>query len=213
MDKDVGIGLIIGLSIGMILYAANSERFSQAQRVSIYVFIIFPPLQLLLFIIYLIYNSQKKEEPKILSETEIFNDKIASLKELKDSGLLTDEEYSQKSKNIENSKLEAQIKDLSSYKKLKSLLDDGVLTKEEFKNKADILKNSLKNSDYKLHKVKEYLSNVYLGRHTEYKITFKNGGEYNNVYQKFSESGYYIKRNSEILFFETIEDLLIFIKK
>lgn len=210
---EFGIALIIGLGIGLMLYAANSESFSQAQKITIYITIVFIPLQLLLFIIYLIYNSQKKEEPKILSETEVFNDKITSLKELKDSGLLTDEEYSQKAKNIENSKLEAQIKGLSSYKKLKNLLDDGVLTKEEFENKIEVLKKNLENSDYKLHKVKEYLGDIYLGQHIEYKITFKNGGEYNNVYQKVSESGYYIKRNNEILFFETIEDLLIFIKK
>lgn len=155
MDSSVGIGLIIGLSIGMILYAANSEKFSQAQRVSIYVFIIFPPLQLLLFIIYLIYNSQKKEdEPlpienshRMQKETDVYDDRLNSLKELKESGILTVEEYKQKAKNIENSKLEAQLKESSNYKKLKSLYDDSVLTKEEFENKVEILKNSLLSKD------------------------------------------------------------------
>src|SRR5690606_33467971 len=77
---------------------------------------------------------------------------ISNLTDLKDKGILTDEEYYEKVKKIEDQKIEQDFLNLTEYKQLKSLLDSNILTKDEFENKIEVLKSEIdiKNNDYKI---------------------------------------------------------------
>lgn len=150
MDESIRVGLIVGGVIASSLFVYNSDKFSKAQKVFLLICVIFPPLQWVSILVILGINSYIKQnstevirEKQIIKETNNFDDKINSLKELKDKEILTEQEYSDKVKKIENSKLESQLKLSEDYKKLKSLFDDGILTKEEFESKIEILKNKL----------------------------------------------------------------------
>ncbi|MVO11043.1 hypothetical protein GOQ30_17860 [Flavobacterium sp. TP390] len=82
-------------------------------------------------------NERKVTETKMKLESTISN-----LVNLKEKGILTDEEYNQKIGKIETDISERELKNSTEYKQLKSLLDSGVLTKDEFENKINLLKDS-----------------------------------------------------------------------
>ena len=71
---------------------------------------------------------------------------IENLKDLKEKGILSEEEYKQKIQKIESEKAEQDLKSSTEYKQLKSLLDSGVLTKDEFEDKINLLKQKEKTS-------------------------------------------------------------------
>lgn len=64
---------------------------------------------------------------------------ISNLRELKNKGILTDEEYKTKVAKINAKKDEQSLKNSLEYRQLKSLLDGGILTKEEFESKLIII--------------------------------------------------------------------------
>jgi hypothetical protein len=66
---------------------------------------------------------------------------IESLKDLKQKGILSDEEYKAKVEKIEIEKSEQKVKNSIGYKQLKGLFDSGVFTKDEFEEKTERLKN------------------------------------------------------------------------
>lgn len=76
-----------------------------------------------------------------------FNTSISNLTDLKDKGILTDEEYKEKVQKIEADKKEQDVLNSTEYKQLKSLYNSGVLTKDEFESKIEILKNSSNNQN------------------------------------------------------------------
>jgi len=150
MDKSIGVGLIVGGVIASSLYVYQSDKFTKAQKAFLLICIIFPPLQWVSILIVLAYNNYKEQNsPEVLREkqaikqTNSFDDKINSLKELKDKEILTEQEYNEKVKNLENYKKDSELKLSEDYIKLKSLFEDGILTKEEFENKVEILKSKL----------------------------------------------------------------------
>lgn len=148
MDERIGIGLIVGLMTATSLYVYNSDEFSKVEKIVLLIFIVFPPLQWVSILILLgvkYYKEQNSKENLIVKniqkQTDNYEVQIISLKELKDDEIITEEEFNQKVKILENSKLESQITLSEDYKKLKNLYDDGILTKEEFENKINILKS------------------------------------------------------------------------
>src|SRR5690606_6074240 len=103
MDKRIGVGLIVGLTIGTTLFVVNYDKFTKTQKIVLFLFIIFPPLQWVSIILLLIYNHFKykiskegKEEKKATDEINKNVTQFRNLKELKDNGVLTKEEYDQK---------------------------------------------------------------------------------------------------------------------
>ena len=147
MDKDIWIGGFVGLITASSLYVWNSESFTKNQKIYLLCCIIFFPLQWVSILVILAYNNYKVENsPEKLAEkkSEVVKTKLDStinnLKDLKQKGILTDEEYSQKVEKLEAEKVEQDIKNSTEYKQLKSLLDSGVLTKEEFENKVKLLR-------------------------------------------------------------------------
>ena len=142
MDKNIGIGLIVGLLIATSIYVYNSKRFSNIQKVILYLCIIFPLAQWLLILIFLAVNytmsensKGSKEEKAFKSESTNYGNKLQTLEDLHKQGILTDDEYNEKSAKLKSEKLQSEIKQTTEYKKLKSLYDDGILTKDEFDSK------------------------------------------------------------------------------
>lgn len=83
----------------------------------------------------------KKETVAVKREQPRIDDPFHNLLDLKQKGIITDEEYSEKVSKINAEKSEQELKNSAEYKQLKSLLDSNILTKDEFENKVNILKN------------------------------------------------------------------------
>lgn len=90
------------------------------------------------------YYFQNMQEREIIETKTKLDSTIDNLKDLKQKGILTEEEYLQKVGKLEAEKTEQDLKNSTEYKQLKSLLDSGVLTKDEFESKVKLL-NSSKN--------------------------------------------------------------------
>jgi len=98
---------------------------------------------------WLIYSGSKKPEdiisinPNNDTKPTVYNDKyeekLDTLRELKNNEILTFEEYSEKSGIIKKEQEESELKQSDDYRKLKSLLDENILTKEEIEQKLKIL--------------------------------------------------------------------------
>ena len=80
-------------------------------------------------------------ERKVEQLKSNLDNSIANLTELKNKGILTDEEYKTKVDKIETEKEEQNLKNSIEYRQLKSLLDNEILTKEEFEGKIQLLQN------------------------------------------------------------------------
>ncbi|MBC7524542.1 MAG: SHOCT domain-containing protein [Flavobacterium sp.] len=151
MENNIGVGLIVGLTLASSIYVWSNEKFSKAQKAILLVLLIFPPAQWVGILVVLAYNGYKENnttekitERKVEQVKVNLDSSISNLKDLKDKGILTDEEYKTKVAKINADKEEQNIKNSLEYKQLKSLLDSGILTKEEFESKLILLKNKPK---------------------------------------------------------------------
>lgn len=147
MDNNIGIGIIVGATVGTSMYVYVSSVFSKNQKILLLVCFVFPPLQWLLIILLLLFNKYLANNSETIeNEKRIdnYDNNIKSLKELRDSKILTEEEYNAKVNNLENSKFESHLKISEDYNKLKRLYEDGILTQQEFDKKIDILRTNQK---------------------------------------------------------------------
>lgn len=156
MENSIGVGIIVGLTIGTSLFVYNSDRFNKIQKTFLLICIVFPPLQWISILVILGYNSYKKETSFTVREAKSINkkssgyeEKIESLKDLKQRGIVTEEEYNIKTEKLKNLKFDSQLKLSEDYKKLKSLYNEGILTNEEFERKLDIIRVNAKSSPVK----------------------------------------------------------------
>ena len=160
MEHNIGVGIIVGLITTTSIYIWQSESFTKTQKVILLMCIIFPPLQWIGIFILKYYNKVKLENsPERVAEKKSeavkikLDSTIENLKDLKEKGILTDEEYSQKVQKLESEKYEQDLKNSAEYKQLKSLFDSGVLTNEEFDNKIDFLSENpikVKTQDFRI---------------------------------------------------------------
>ena len=148
MEHNIGVGAIVGLATASSFYIYKSEKLSSVQKTILLICVIFPPAQWLGILIVLAYNNfiennsvEKIAEIKNENKINTLNSQVESLKDLKEKGILTNEEYNQKVEKIEAEKAEQDLKNSTEYKQLKSLLDSGVLTKEEFESKIVKINN------------------------------------------------------------------------
>ena len=151
MEHNIGVGAIVGLATASSFYIYKSEKFSNVQKTILLICVIFPPAQWLGILIVLTYNNfiennsvEKIAERKNENKINTLNSQVKSLKDLKEKGILTSEEYNQKVEKLEAEKAEQDLKNSIEYSQLKSLLDSGVLTKEEFENKIEFINNKNK---------------------------------------------------------------------
>lgn len=147
MEHNIGVGVIVGLTTASSFYIYKSEKFSSIQKTILLICVIFPPAQWLGILIVLAYNNfiennsvEKIAEIKNENKINTLNSQVENLKDLKEKGILTNEEYNQKVEKLEAEKAEQDLKNSTEYKQLISLLASGVLTKEEFENKINLLK-------------------------------------------------------------------------
>lgn len=162
MNDNIGVGLIVGGVIASSIYVYQSDRFSKPQKVFLLICIIFPPLQWISILVLLGVNYYKEQnstevlkEKQTIKEISSFDDKITYLKDLRYKEILTEQEYNEKVKNVENSKSEHHLEHSEDYKKLKSLFDDGFLTQKEFESKVEILKSRMNVEEEKSPEEKE----------------------------------------------------------
>ena len=148
MEHNIGVGVIVGLATASSFYIYKSEKISSIQKTILLICVIFPPAQWLGILIVLAYNNyiennsvEKIAERRNENKINTLNSQVESLKNLKEKGILTSEEYNQKVEKLEAEKAEQELKNSTEYKQLKSLLDSGVLTKEEFESKIVKINN------------------------------------------------------------------------
>lgn len=171
MDDKVLVGVLIGLVVGSSTYIWNSESFTKPQKIGLLFCLVFPPLQWIGMIVVLIYNNynsiystEKVAERKVEEVKNVFDSSILNLNNLKQKGILTDEEYNQKVNKINAEKDEQNLKNSVEYRQLQSLLDSGILTKEEFESKVRLIKEApiKKVSVEEVERLKAYVENIKL---------------------------------------------------
>lgn len=143
MEHSIGVGAIVGLITASSLYVWNSNEFTKKQKIFLLTAMVFFPVQWIGILVIKYYNNHKYESTPERKTEKKLDSTISNLTELKEKGILTDEEYETKVEKIEAEKTEQNLKNSLEYKQLKSLFDSGVLTKDEFENKILLLQNSL----------------------------------------------------------------------
>lgn len=152
MDSNPLVAGMVGLVTASSIYIWQTDRFNKPQKTLLLLCFVFPPLQWVMILIVQYYNQIqykkskefKKEVLNYNEEKKIDNSKT-TLQELKDSGIITEEEYKTKVEKIDSQKSELAILNSKEYAQLKSLLDSNILTKEEFENKLVLLKSKISN--------------------------------------------------------------------
>jgi len=91
------------------------------------------------------FDTQDIQEVTIHKTKRNLDETISNLTDLKNKGILTEEEYQTKVEKINQEQSEQGLKNSPEYKQLKSLLDSGTLTKEEFEDKVILIKTRLTN--------------------------------------------------------------------
>ena len=93
-----------------------------------------------------VYNETPKfyfGDNKVIKQEIKPTSKIESLNNLKEKGILTEEEYMEKAKIVNQEIAEKKLKETEEYKQLQNLLNSQLLTQEEFDNKIDILRKNI----------------------------------------------------------------------
>jgi uncharacterized membrane protein len=138
-DNNISAGIIVGLAFASSVYVWNSPDFTKNQKVFLLISVIFPPLQWISILLLLVYRGYRENNSAERVDERKVASAISYLTELKEKGILTEEEYNAKVGKIELEKEEQNIKNSIEYKQLKSLLDSSILTKEEFDRKVKLI--------------------------------------------------------------------------
>ena len=171
MDDKIGVGILVGIATATSLYVWNSDSFTKPQKIGLICCVVFPPLQWISILLVLAYNKHQSEnttEAKIIKQNVESKQNLDSAKnnliELKEKGIITEEEFNSKVEKIESQKTEFDIKNSTEYKQLKNLFDSGILTKEEFESKINLIKETpvKKVSVEESERLKEYVENIKL---------------------------------------------------
>lgn len=147
MEHSIGVGAIVGLITASSLYVWNSDEFTKEQKIFLLIAMVFAPIQWIGILIIKYYNNQKYESTPERKTEKRLDSTISNLTELKEKGILTEEEYKTKVNKIEVEKTEQNVKNSLEYKQLKSLFDGGILTKEEFENKTQLLQKEVETKE------------------------------------------------------------------
>lgn len=143
MEHNLGVGVIVGLTFASSAYIWNSDKFTKEQKTILLIFVVFPPAQWLAILLVLAYNSSRDNNTIERKTEKKLDTTIANLTDLKQKGIITENEYKEKIFKIEAEKAEQYLKNSTEYKQLKNLFDSDVLTKDEFESKIQLLQKSL----------------------------------------------------------------------
>lgn len=137
MGERIIIGVLSGLVLATTAGIWNSVNFSKGQKTFLTICIIFPPAQWLLAIIIYVFN--KKNDILIDYNQNINFKDLEKLKQLKNSKILSNDEYEIKANKIKNKSILNEIKKTGEYKTLYQLNKKGILTDNEFDEKIKLL--------------------------------------------------------------------------
>lgn len=164
MEYNIGVGAVVGLITASSLYVWSSDEFTKGQKTFLLVAMVFAPVQWIGILVIKYYNNNKFENTPERKTEKKLDSTISNLTELKEKGILTEEEYNTKVEKIDAEKTEQYLKNSLEYKQLKSLFDGGILTKEEFESKIQLLqKVSYKEVDTKeISKILDSVNKTYI---------------------------------------------------
>lgn len=158
MSTEVGVGLVVGLVAGILMYVWKSSIFTKTQKVLLTCSGVFLPALILLTLILYVYN--KSNFPKIMlssSDSKIksqdnYRNIVVSIKEqkksiedLREKGIFSDSEYQEKLTLLDAKIAISNFQHTHEYRNLKKLYESEVLTKEQFDIKTDNLLADYKN--------------------------------------------------------------------
>lgn len=143
MGKRIIIGMLTGLVLATTAGIWSSKHFSKSQKIFLTICVIFPPAQWVFAIIIYAYN--KKNDIIIDYKQNINSKDLEKLKHLKNSNLLSDEEYEIKAGKIKTESILNDIKKTGEYKALSQLNKKGILTDNEFDEKIELLNKQITN--------------------------------------------------------------------
>ena len=139
MDNKIIVGLVVGLTVASTSFVWNSQKFNKPMRRILTLFTVFPPLQWATIIIVLIFKSFDSFNTEEENDLRTSNNSIKNLIDLKNKGIISENEFKQKVEKLEADNIDIKIKQSDEYKRLKSLFDTGIFTEEEFNDKIKIL--------------------------------------------------------------------------
>lgn len=193
MDSRIGVGIISGLIIGLffLIYDYFKNRSSKEER-----------------------DVEKEED----LQSELFNIKTQTLEELKEKGILTEQEYEEKIKKVVDENISKSLENYTEYKQLKALYKDDILTKEEFENKVRFLKNKLKARIAKQEEGEPYYEG--LRTFTDKELNYGFEDELGNILvepiyeyaDNFKEGLALVRQNGKFGFINKLGDVVIDIK-
>lgn len=146
MSTEIGVALIIGITIGTTSLIWKSESFTYSQKVFLSICFLFPPAQWVLAILLYLFNAFKtstsntSNSQNIVGKPKIsINEQKQSLQILKDKGVLNETEYQEKIDIIDEQIIIEKIHKSSEYQNLKNVYESELLTKEQFDEKTNKL--------------------------------------------------------------------------
>lgn len=237
MDEDIVIGMIVGAMTASSLYVWNSNKIYKAQKAILLLFVVFPPLQWVSILLTLAYNKSKLQNSTEFKKTATIDKNKSelekakeSLKSLKNSGVINNEEYDLKVEKIKNQINNYDILNTNEYKQLKYLFDSNILTKQEFEEKIKLLENNELSSLSSVKKITVGENNTIIysnktigyttkiidssysfkfGNFKSWTIQFENS-EILNYYTKTSNNTYFISVNGFIKNFEGRDEFILY---
>lgn len=143
------VKVIIGLVVGFFATITMFQMFSEESGAGLYGALT-GYIIIMAICVWLVYSGSKDKEVMVektfnkQSNSTVYENRIESLKELKEKGLLTEQEYEEKIKKVVDDNITKSLEDYTEYKQLKTLYEDDILTKEELETKVEILRSKLR---------------------------------------------------------------------
>lgn len=136
------IALIVGFAATKSIFEMAVEDSGPALYGGLTAYVLIMGLCLWLFFSGI--SDDKKDVPKIRTQSPSSSNNIenSALWDLKEKGILTEEEYLEKIERLREKHLLETMMNSEEYKQLKNLLDSKLLTQEEFEEKIILLKNN-----------------------------------------------------------------------
>ena len=132
---------LFGLFGGLLIFTSvaiwHSTHFQKSQKIFLTICILFPPAQWVFAIIIYAYN--KSNDTLIDYKQDISSKDLEKLTYLKNSKILSDEEYDIKASKIKTESILNDIKKTDEYKALYQLNKRGILNDREFDEKIKLL--------------------------------------------------------------------------
>ncbi len=141
MEKNIVVGIFVGLTFASTISIIESTYFTKNQKIFLGILVVFPPAQWILALVIGIWN--KQTESTIGFKIDNANKNNIELEKLKKLGVLSEKEYLEKKDKVLNLKINELFLKSEEYLSLKKLKKNNILTQAEFEEKSKLLKNKI----------------------------------------------------------------------